>query len=130
MPAYLTSKLTGLLQAAYAHCAAAQPAVKTLAACTATVTAAWHAASPQHLQAADPCCIPGAASIEAWAETLAFHMPPVQATLGQDPILNLAEQLSVIVFAIVVPLMLTAIFNFMLVSATLLGLSVCCASAL
>ena len=57
-------------------------------------------------------------------------MPPVQATLGQDPILNLAEQLSVIVFAIVIPLMLTAIFNFMLVSATSIQLSFCCASAL
>lgn len=50
-------------------------------------------------------------------------MPPVQATLGQDPMLNLAEQLSVILFAIVIPLLLTAIFNFMLVSATSSGFS-------
>ena len=116
--AYISFELTGLLQAACTHCAAAQPAVRTLAVCTATVTATWLAASPQHLPAADLCCVTGAASIEAWAETLAFRMPPVQATLGADPILNLAEQLSVIIFAVVIPLILTAIFNFMLVSGT------------
>ena len=104
--------------------------MKTLAACTATVTAAWLAANSQNLQAADLCCLPSAASIQAWAETLAFRMPPVQTTLGQDPILNLAEQLSVIVFAIVIPLLLTAIFNFMLVSTTSPCLSSSCASAL